>query len=83
MNGNILVIPGTGRDSALSDPKIKSRELFISNASDTYPVKALRYVLSTQCNVHVASTSALSVCNRSSLIQIKQTSFIEILWSYL
>ncbi|XP_052717384.1 arginine-glutamic acid dipeptide repeats protein-like isoform X2 [Crassostrea angulata] len=32
----------TGRDSALSDPKIKSRELFISNASDTYPVKALR-----------------------------------------
>lgn len=33
---------GTGRDSALSDPKIKSRELFISNASDTYPVKALR-----------------------------------------
>lgn len=47
MNGNILVIPGTGRDSALSDPKIKSRELFISNASDTYPVKALRYVQST------------------------------------
>ncbi|XP_061189583.1 arginine-glutamic acid dipeptide repeats protein-like isoform X2 [Saccostrea echinata] len=32
----------TGRDSALNDPKIKSRELFISNASDTYPVKALR-----------------------------------------
>lgn len=83
MNGNILVIPGTGRDSALSDPKIKSRELFISNASDTYPVKALRYVQSTQCNVQVASTSALSVCNRSSLIQIKQTSFIEISWSYL
>lgn len=62
MHGNILVIPGTGRDSALSDPKIKSRELFISNASDTYPVKALRYVQSTQYSAQRSiSLSALEV----------------------
>ncbi|KAK6177049.1 hypothetical protein SNE40_015234 [Patella caerulea] len=32
----------TGCDIALTDPSIKSRELFISDASDTYPVTSLR-----------------------------------------
>ncbi|XP_067659372.1 arginine-glutamic acid dipeptide repeats protein-like isoform X3 [Haliotis asinina] len=32
----------TGRDSALKDPLVRSRELFISDATDTYPVTALR-----------------------------------------
>ncbi|XP_021346870.1 arginine-glutamic acid dipeptide repeats protein-like isoform X3 [Mizuhopecten yessoensis] len=31
-----------GRESLIPDPHIRSRELFISDASDSYPVKALR-----------------------------------------
>ncbi|XP_060073172.1 arginine-glutamic acid dipeptide repeats protein-like isoform X3 [Ylistrum balloti] len=33
---------GCGRESLIPDPHIRSRELFISDAADSYPVKALR-----------------------------------------
>lgn len=29
-------------DQLLNDPEVQARELFISDAADTYPVKALR-----------------------------------------
>ena len=32
----------SGLDLEINDPVIKSRELFISDATDTYPVAALR-----------------------------------------
>ena len=44
-NNNFLccsVISGSGCDSVIQDPLIRSRELFISNSTDTYPVRSLR-----------------------------------------
>ena len=40
----VLSLVDTGNTLVLTDPVIKSREVFISDVTDTYPVSTLRYV---------------------------------------
>ena len=52
-----LCVSGSG-ESIIKDPEVKARELFISkaNATDTFPISQLRYVMNYTvcvCKMHL------------------------------